>query len=92
MRATRPSSSSSVSASLLNRKVSSPASSVRIGTSLHGLQNTYQVCRGSWLSTHFMSSQMPSRSSNCYGALQKRKGRPLVKRSHGSLQPASSWK
>jgi hypothetical protein len=70
-RATQPSSSSSVPASLPNRKASSPASSVRIGTSSHGLQKICQVCRGSWLSTHFMSGQMPIRSSNRCGALQK---------------------
>jgi hypothetical protein len=56
-----------------NRKASSPASSVRIGTSSHGLQKTCQVHRGSWLSTHFMSGRMPSRSSNRSGASQKRK-------------------
>jgi hypothetical protein len=84
-RATPPSSSSSAPASLLNRKASSPASSVRIRTSLRGLQRTCQVCRGSWLSTHSTSGQMPSRSSNRCGALQKRKERPLVRRLPGSL-------
>jgi hypothetical protein len=42
-----PSTSSSALACLPNRKASSPASSVRIGTSSHGLQRTCQVCRGS---------------------------------------------
>jgi hypothetical protein len=39
-----------------------------------------------------MSVQMPIRSSNRCDALQRRKGGPLVKRSPGSSQPASSWK
>jgi hypothetical protein len=37
-----------------NRKASSSASSMRIGISLHGLLLTCKVCRGSWLSTHYM--------------------------------------
>jgi hypothetical protein len=61
-------------------------------TSLRGLQKTCQVCRGSWLNTHSTSGRMPSWSSNRCGDLQKRKERPLVRRSPGSLQPASSWK
>jgi hypothetical protein len=88
--------SSSAPASLPNRKASSLASSVRIGTSSHGLQKTCQVCRGSWLSTHFISGQMPSRSSNRCCTLQKRRERPLVRRDrpaprsrlhHGSVLP-----
>jgi hypothetical protein len=67
MRVIRPSSSSLVPASLLNRKASSPASSVRIRTSSHSILRTCQVYRVSWLSTHFTSGRMPSRSSNRYG-------------------------
>jgi hypothetical protein len=50
-----PSTSSLAPACLPNRKASSPTSSMRIGTSSHGLQRTRQVCRGSWLSTHSTS-------------------------------------
>jgi hypothetical protein len=87
-----PSTSSSAPTFLLNIKASSPASSMRIGTSSHGLQKTCQVCRGSWLSTHSMSGRMPSWLSNHCGTLQNRKGKPSVRRLPGSSQPASSWR
>ena len=60
------------SASPTNRKVSSSTSSVRIGTSLHGLLEICRVSRGSSPSTLYTSDRTQNRLSNHYAASQKK--------------------
>jgi hypothetical protein len=63
-----------------NRKASSSISSMRIGTSLHGLLKTCRVFRRISPSTSYMSDLMPSRSGSPCAACQKRREESLEKK------------
>src|SRR3954467_2201360 len=64
-----------------NRKASSSSSSVRTGTSLHGLHKTCLECRGNSPSTSSTFGQVRNRSSNTFDVFLKIREEKSAKRS-----------